>query len=372
MEDSSKEIERSTLHQSFSIHMSYKKNGDINMQQIRSSGNVTDLFTKSPSIATFKKMVHKIGMQSFDYESIGFDENRSKHRNDPHTMKKLRPKHAKNDKKKEIHDSKKRGSNNSASKAPAKRRKVVEVISRDEFPKELSCVIKEIPPHSLRFESSCNLKVKDDIKEVVGQEVLGLFENTICGCYLNISLSNYIGQLTKCLLILEIEQPNQEEMHVFIKGNILRFFIYEFSLISDLNYFSNVEDFNYDSSSSSRLIMRKYFPRSTNEVDKEVDMKFSDLERVMNDRFYKVLKSLQLKNKTVEKENVAKQSLKEGQHSDNVADFEDHRRTSTYSPVKETNKLVEMDEDKVNPTPSPFKNGEQHEKIIDIHYVFCN
>ncbi|PHT87708.1 hypothetical protein T459_09814 [Capsicum annuum] len=37
-----------------------QKNGDINMQQIRSSDNVTDLFTKPPPIATFKKMVHKI------------------------------------------------------------------------------------------------------------------------------------------------------------------------------------------------------------------------------------------------------------------------------------------------------------------------
>ena len=33
------------------------------MQQIRSSYNVSYLFTKSPPIATFKKMVHKIGMQ---------------------------------------------------------------------------------------------------------------------------------------------------------------------------------------------------------------------------------------------------------------------------------------------------------------------
>ncbi|KAF3628087.1 hypothetical protein FXO38_28418 [Capsicum annuum] len=42
-----------------------QKNGDINMQQIRSSDNVADLFTRSPPIATFEKMVHKIGMQRF-------------------------------------------------------------------------------------------------------------------------------------------------------------------------------------------------------------------------------------------------------------------------------------------------------------------
>ncbi|KAM3249554.1 secreted RxLR effector protein like [Capsicum annuum] len=40
-----------------------QKNGDIDVQQIRSSDNVADLFTKSLPTATFKKMVHKIGMQ---------------------------------------------------------------------------------------------------------------------------------------------------------------------------------------------------------------------------------------------------------------------------------------------------------------------
>ena len=42
-----------------------QKNGDINVQQIRSSDNVADLFTKSLPTATFKKMVHKLGMRKF-------------------------------------------------------------------------------------------------------------------------------------------------------------------------------------------------------------------------------------------------------------------------------------------------------------------
>ncbi|KAM3308057.1 hypothetical protein P3S67_009801 [Capsicum chacoense] len=50
-------------------------------------------------------------------------------------MKKLREKHAKKDTKKEIHGSKKKESNTSGSKALAKRRRVIEVISRDELPK---------------------------------------------------------------------------------------------------------------------------------------------------------------------------------------------------------------------------------------------
>ncbi|PHT89607.1 hypothetical protein T459_04720 [Capsicum annuum] len=91
-------------------------------------------FSQLESIKEYEDVVNFIP-GSFDYESVGFDENRSKHRNDPHTMKTLRQKHAKKDKKKEIHGSKERGSDSSASKAPAKRRRVVEVISRDELPK---------------------------------------------------------------------------------------------------------------------------------------------------------------------------------------------------------------------------------------------
>ena len=42
-----------------------QKNGDINVQQIRSSNNMDDLFTKSLPTATFKKMAHKLGMRRF-------------------------------------------------------------------------------------------------------------------------------------------------------------------------------------------------------------------------------------------------------------------------------------------------------------------
>ncbi|KAM3341730.1 hypothetical protein P3S68_026696 [Capsicum galapagoense] len=42
-----------------------RKNDYINVQQIRSTDNVTDLLTKSSPIATFKKMLHKIEMQRF-------------------------------------------------------------------------------------------------------------------------------------------------------------------------------------------------------------------------------------------------------------------------------------------------------------------
>ena len=39
-----------------------QKSGEIDVQQIRSSDNLTDLFTKSLSTSTFKKLIHMIGM----------------------------------------------------------------------------------------------------------------------------------------------------------------------------------------------------------------------------------------------------------------------------------------------------------------------
>jgi hypothetical protein len=40
-----------------------QKSGDIDVKQIRSSGNLADIFTKSLSITTFKKIVHSIDMR---------------------------------------------------------------------------------------------------------------------------------------------------------------------------------------------------------------------------------------------------------------------------------------------------------------------
>ena len=49
-----------------------QKNGDIDVQQIRSSDNPTDLFTKSLPTSTFEKMVYKIGMRRLKYLKQGF------------------------------------------------------------------------------------------------------------------------------------------------------------------------------------------------------------------------------------------------------------------------------------------------------------
>ncbi|KAM3268097.1 hypothetical protein P3S67_031647 [Capsicum chacoense] len=90
-------------------------------------------FSQLESIKEYQEVVNFVS-GSFDYEFLGFDENRSKHRNAPQIMKKLWQKHAKKGKKKE-NGSKKRGSNSSASKAPTKRRRIFEANSRDDLPK---------------------------------------------------------------------------------------------------------------------------------------------------------------------------------------------------------------------------------------------
>ncbi|KAF3616035.1 hypothetical protein FXO37_35236 [Capsicum annuum] len=67
-----------------------------------------------------------------------------------------------------------------------------------------------------------------------------------------------------------------------------------------------------------------------------IDKKFKDLERVMNDRFTEVLKSLQQKNETVKQETILKQSRQECDPSDDVVD--DAGPTSTDGVVKENDK----------------------------------
>ena len=40
-----------------------QKSGEIDVQQIRSNDNLADLFTKSLTTSTFKKLIHRIGMR---------------------------------------------------------------------------------------------------------------------------------------------------------------------------------------------------------------------------------------------------------------------------------------------------------------------
>ena len=58
----SREIELNTFLQSFFIHMDSKRVVKY-VQQIRSSDNLADLFTKALLTSTFKKLIYKNGMR---------------------------------------------------------------------------------------------------------------------------------------------------------------------------------------------------------------------------------------------------------------------------------------------------------------------
>ena len=64
-EDISKVIKPSIFPQNSFYTHELQKNGEIDVKQIRSSDNLADLFTKSLPAATFKKIVHNIGMCRF-------------------------------------------------------------------------------------------------------------------------------------------------------------------------------------------------------------------------------------------------------------------------------------------------------------------
>ncbi|XP_075106938.1 uncharacterized protein LOC142179937 [Nicotiana tabacum] len=61
-EDISKETEQNIFHQKFLFTHDHQQNGEIDVQQIRSSDNLEDLFTKALPTSTFEKLRHKIGM----------------------------------------------------------------------------------------------------------------------------------------------------------------------------------------------------------------------------------------------------------------------------------------------------------------------
>ncbi|PHT43292.1 hypothetical protein CQW23_17317 [Capsicum baccatum] len=212
----------------------------------------------------------------FDYEIDDFHESRSKHRNDPSTMKKLHQKFAKKDKKKES-DSKKRGSNSLASKAPAKRRRIVKEICRDELPKELSYVIKEMPTHPLRFLNASPVLFSD-------------FKMVEDGKY------QFFPWDTE-----EKSKVDADSTSINMKDLLTK---------ADLH--------------SLESEMKTY-------VKTYIDKKFKDLKRVMNDRFTEILKSLQQKMRLWS-------SSKEGQHSDDDADFECHTNSISPHPVSEKNR----------------------------------
>ena len=70
--------------------------------------------------------------------------------------------------------------------------------------------------------------------------------------------------------MLEIEHDNLDvEIHIrHAKGNVLKFSISEFTIVTGLNCKGNVKDFTYPNSKTSRLV-EKYFPDTTYNVNKQ-------------------------------------------------------------------------------------------------------
>ncbi|KAF3663141.1 hypothetical protein FXO37_12160 [Capsicum annuum] len=81
--------------------------------------------------------------------------------------------------------------------------------------------------------------------------------------------------------MLEIEQDNPNEIHIYVQGTILKFSILEFTIISRLKCTGNIEDHLYTESSKS-VLMAKYFPDARNSVKKMIFVQRFKLENFDN------------------------------------------------------------------------------------------
>ncbi|PHT76549.1 hypothetical protein T459_20071 [Capsicum annuum] len=213
-------------------------------------------------------------------------------------MKKLHQKLAKKEKKKES-DTKKRESNSLASKAPAKRRRIVEEICRDELPKELSYVIKEIPTHPLRFLNASPILFSD-------------FKMVQDGKYQFFSWG--IASFSRLMASLRQEFSMEKQLYR-LDGipQVLNMWIFE--LYSNVDTKVAVkedteEKCKVDADSTSINMKELLIKADLHSLESEmktyvktyIDQKFKDLKRMMNDRFTEVLKSMHQKNQTVKQD----------------------------------------------------------------------
>ncbi|KAF3682941.1 hypothetical protein FXO38_01023 [Capsicum annuum] len=121
--------------------------------------------------------------------------------------------------------------------------------------------IDKVPDHHLHILSSCNRGFAEDIKSYFGEDVLGAFRNTLFEIFLDLPQCNWIGQISKCILMLEIQQDIKDEIHVCVQGKIFKFTMLGFVIITGLKCTDDIDEFMYTSSSKSPL-MSKYFSES--------------------------------------------------------------------------------------------------------------
>ncbi|WMV30797.1 hypothetical protein MTR67_024182 [Solanum verrucosum] len=202
----------------------------------------------------------------FDHEDVGWAENRSKKLHDPLIMAKVSIEKVRKD----VPSS----SKSKVEKPPKKRgRKVSSPISRPNLPKSVKYKIKQIPAHSLRFGSTYNIGFAEELKLSIGIEGVEKFKNTIFGPYLNIPNCNYQGQITKCLLLLELEQDNIDELHIRHLGdaNI------------PIHHFYMVEDGRYQQYPWGQIVFSKLIKSLRQEFTKEKKMyRLAGMSYVLN------------------------------------------------------------------------------------------
>lgn len=127
---------------------------------------------------------------------------------------------------------------------------------------EIKLVVQNPPTHNLHMISSGNDKIVSKLEQKLSVEELAMFERTCFGQYLNIPKCKFQGQISMCLITLEVDQANPKEFWVCMNGTVLRFTLFEFALITDLKCTDNEEDFDYSDAPPCRL-MGKYFPGAT-------------------------------------------------------------------------------------------------------------
>ncbi|KAG5616411.1 hypothetical protein H5410_016235 [Solanum commersonii] len=154
-------------------------------------------------------------------------------------------------------------------KPPQKRgRKAASAISRPALPRSIKYVIKKVPTHAIRFGVPFNTNFLEEFQKSIGDDVIELLRATIFGPYLDIPKCNFQGQISKCLLLLELEQGNSKVLHIRHANEvILKFGIKEFAIIAGLKCKGNTKDFEYPESTPCRLF-QKYFPGAVKSVSK--------------------------------------------------------------------------------------------------------
>ncbi|KAF3660965.1 hypothetical protein FXO37_13132 [Capsicum annuum] len=289
--------------------------------------------------------------RDFDYEIDGFHENRSKHRNDPQTVKKLRQKITKKDKKKES-GSKKRGHNIPESKAPVKRRRVVKEICRDDLPKVLSIWMFELCSN---VESKVAIKEGNNIPRILNWKVVAVrpqFNQFVTGMFSKYSYANIVPtadefeKLDLARTDFASEQHGTSSMPSSSKNQDRRRYRVNVSQVTEDH--DSFDDFN---STPPRFLMRQsiHVSRTVSELitktgkdvptgrrsDRKKQMQLLDAEKKTDNRKDLVVKadlhSLESEMKAYMKtyKTIVKQSRQECDPSDAIVD--NARPTSTDS-----------------------------------------